>query len=430
MCDASNFAVGAVLGQTKDRKQHAIAYASKTLTGAQLNYSTTEKELLAVVGAKVVVYTDHAALKYLLTKKDAKPRLIRWILILQEFDIEINNKKGIENSVADHLSRMQITNMQELSINDYLRDDMLLKVTDSDPWYAPIVNFMVAWHVPPGENKKRLSYESRKRLWDAPYLYRVCSDSLLRRCVPADEGMEIIEKCRVAPYGSHYGAFRTHAKIWQSGFFWPTMYGDTKEFIRRCTSCQKHGGITAQDAMPLTYNLQVELFDVWGIDFMGPFPKFYDCEYILVAVDYVSKWVEAMPCRAANTKHAHRMFDEIIFPCFGTPRTVISDGGSHFIDKTFQNFLQELGAQHNIVTPYHPKTGGQAETRNKQIMNILQKTVNEMGKAWKNKLPNALWAYRTTYNMPIGMSPYQLVYGKTCHLPVELEHKAHWAIRT
>ena len=121
MCDASDYVVGAVLGQTKDRKPHAISYASKTLSGLQLNYATTEKELLVIVfaidkfrsylvGAKVIVYTDHATLKYLLTKKDAKSRLIRWTLLLQEFDLEIKVKKGIENSVADHLSRMQFEN--------------------------------------------------------------------------------------------------------------------------------------------------------------------------------------------------------------------------------------------------------------------------------------------------------------------------------
>jgi hypothetical protein len=167
MCDASDYAVGAVLGQTKDKKHHAIAYASKTLTGPQLNYATTEKELLVVVyaidkfrsylvGAKVITYTDHAALKYLLTKKDAKPRLIRWILLLQESDFEIKDKKGVESFVADHLSRMYFEKPQELPINDAMRDDMLYRIPRSDPWYADIVNFMVAGYVRPGADKKSL----------------------------------------------------------------------------------------------------------------------------------------------------------------------------------------------------------------------------------------------------------------------------------
>ena len=99
--------------------------------------------------------------------------------------------------------------------------------------------------------------------------------------------MQIILKCHSSPYGGHYGVFRTHAKIWQSGFLWPSMYEDTKDFIRRCEPCQRHGNITTRDAMPLTNNLQIELFDVWGIDYMGPFVKSWNYEYILVAVDYV-----------------------------------------------------------------------------------------------------------------------------------------------
>jgi hypothetical protein len=104
---------------------------------------------------------------------------------------------------------MQVTNMQELPINDFLCDDMLLKVTDSNLWYANIVNFMVAGYVPQGENRRKLQVESRHHLWDDPYLYQVCSDDLLRRCVPTAEGLQLIEKCHSTPYGGHYDVFRT-----------------------------------------------------------------------------------------------------------------------------------------------------------------------------------------------------------------------------
>ena len=112
----------------------------------------------------------------------------------------------------------------------------------------------------------------------------------------------------VTPHRGHYGAFRTHAKVWQSGFFWPNMYGDAKGVIWRCPRCQKHGNINSRDAMPLKSNLQVEIFDVWGVDFMGPFPMSEQCEYILVAVDYLSKCVEALLCVLADSRSTKRMF--------------------------------------------------------------------------------------------------------------------------
>ena len=150
----------------------------------------------------------------MLNKKDAKPRLLRWIVLLQEYDLEIIDKKGVENTVADHLLRMQITNMQEPPINDFLRDDMLLKVTDSTPWYADIVNFMVSGYIPPRADKRKLIHDSRCHLWDNPNLYRVCSDGLLRRCVPAAEGLQIIKHCHTTAYGGDVGVFSTQAKIW------------------------------------------------------------------------------------------------------------------------------------------------------------------------------------------------------------------------
>ncbi|KAM2720546.1 hypothetical protein EV2_041727 [Malus domestica] len=143
MCDASDYALGAVLGQRKDKQPHVFYYASRTLNDAQLNYSTTEKELLAVMfaldkfrlyllGTKVIIYTDHAALKYLLTKKGAKPKLIRWMLLLQEFDIEIQDKKGSENVVADHLSRL-VDDEDAVPIPKTFPDEQLLSIEVSVP---------------------------------------------------------------------------------------------------------------------------------------------------------------------------------------------------------------------------------------------------------------------------------------------------------
>jgi hypothetical protein len=150
MCDASDYAVGAVLGQRKERKVHTIYYASKTLNDAQVNYATTEKELLAVVftfekfrsyivNSKVIVYTDHAAIKYLLSKKDAKPHLIRWILLLQEFEMEIRDKKGSDNVVVDHLSRMHHGDDGMELIEDRMRDDHLYRVLDRGGWMHDII---------------------------------------------------------------------------------------------------------------------------------------------------------------------------------------------------------------------------------------------------------------------------------------------------
>ncbi|MBE2321340.1 hypothetical protein DVA67_035825, partial [Solirubrobacter sp. CPCC 204708] len=159
MCDASDFAIGAVLGQRVDKKPHVIYYASRTMNDAQRNYTTTEKELLAVVfaldkfrsyilGSPILVFTDHAALKYLLTKQDAKQRLIRWILLLQEFNLTIKDKKGVENVVADHLSRISFGDSADtLPILETFPDEQLFALSNC-PWYADLVNYLVTEQVP------------------------------------------------------------------------------------------------------------------------------------------------------------------------------------------------------------------------------------------------------------------------------------------
>ncbi|CAN6721096.1 unnamed protein product [Malus baccata var. baccata] len=302
MCDASDYALGAVLGQKKEKRPHVIYYGSRTLNDAQLNYSTTEKELLAVVfaldkfrsyllGTKVIIYTDHAALNYLFTKKEAKPRLIRWMLLLQEFDIEIRDKKGSENVVADHLRRM-VHEEDAVPIIETFPDEQLMSVKVSEPWYADLVNYLVSKHVPSELLKHqcdKLKKEARFYVWDDPYLWKYCPDQVIRRCVHDSEFNAILTFCHTYACGGHFGTQRTALKVLECGFYWPTIFRDARTFCMSCDRCQRTGNIGPKQQMSQTPIFSVEIFDVWGIDFMGPFPSSQGFLYILLAVDYVSK---------------------------------------------------------------------------------------------------------------------------------------------
>ncbi|GKD92453.1 reverse transcriptase domain-containing protein, partial [Tanacetum coccineum] len=320
MCDASDYAIGAVLGQRHEKHFRPIHYASKTMTEAESNYTTTEKEMLAVVYAfekfrsylimnKSIVHTDHSALKYLFAKKDAKARLLRWVLLLQEFDFKVLDTKGAENLAADHLSRLENPYENVLDpkeINETFPLETLSMVTfrgdSSTPWFVDFANY--------------------------------------------------------------------HA-------------GDV------CTRGNK---------------------------------------YIFVAVDYLSKWVEAkaLPTNDARVVCA---FLKSLFARFGAPRAIISDRGTHFCNNQFAKVMQKYGVTHRLSTAYHPQTSGQVEVSNRGLKRILERTIGENRASWSDKLDDALWAFRTAYKTPIGCTPYKLVYGKACHLPIELEHKAYWALK-
>nr|GFC11175.1 hypothetical protein [Tanacetum cinerariifolium] len=264
---------------------------------------------------------NHSALKYFLNKHDAKPRLLRWVLLLQEFDIVILDKKGSENLAADHLSRLENSHQDVLEnkdINENFPLETLGSLTSHNiPWFADIVNFHAGNFI-----KRGLTSQQKKKFF-------------------GDKALEILKACHEGPSRGHHGVNLTAKK---------------------------------------------------GIDFMEPFPSSKGNKYILVAVDYLSKWVEAKVLLTNDARVIVKFLKSLFFR-FGIPRAIISDRGTHFCNDLFTRVMIKYGVTHRLATAYHPQTSGQVEVSNRGLKQILERTVGENHISWSDKLDDALWAF-------------------------------------
>ena len=201
-------------------------------------------------------------------------------------------------------------------------------------------------------------------------------DLIIRRCVPEGEQSKILQECHASPYGGHFAGDKTAHKFSSQDFIGLLFFKDCFEWVKLCDQCQRMGNISKRHEMPLQGILVVQLFDVWGMDFMGPFPVSFGIIYILLVVDYVSKWVEVAACPKNDANTVMGFLQRNILSRFGIPRTIISDGGSHFENKVFDKLMIRYGIKHIMSLAYHLQTNGQAEISNREIKKILEKTVS------------------------------------------------------
>nr|GEW47757.1 reverse transcriptase domain-containing protein [Tanacetum cinerariifolium] len=309
----------------------------------------------------------------------------------------------MENLAADHLSRLENPHkdvFENKDINENFLLETLGKISSgSTPWFADFANFRAGNFIVKGmssQQKKKFFKDVKHYFWDDPYLFWICADQIIRRCVHGQEANDILKAYHERTTGGHHGANFTAKKVFDADFFCPTIYRDAHNLVK-------------------SY-------------FMGLFPSSRENRYILVPIDYLSKWVEA---KALPTNDAHVVvkFLKSLFTRFGTPRAIISDRETHFYNDKFAKVMSKYGVTHRLATAYHPQTSGQVKFSNRGLKHILERTVGENRASWSEKLEDALWAFRTAYKTPIGCTPYKLVYGKSCHLPIELDHKAYWALK-
>ncbi|KAG9446503.1 hypothetical protein H6P81_012631 [Aristolochia fimbriata] len=294
----------------------------------------------------------------------------------------------------------------------------------TEDWRKPIINFLRHGTLPLDLRERvQIRRTAPRYVFINDVLYRRSYEGLLLRCLSKEEGQQVLKETHGGICGADQAGSKLQLQVKRLGYYWPTMLRDAIEMARTCKPCQLHADYIHQPPVPLHPTVASWQFEAWGMDIIGPItPKSdYDRQYILAASDYFSKWAEAAAYREVKaTTVADFIRTQLIYR-YGVPRYIVTDNGTPFRNRVMDRFCEKFRIQQRMSSAYNPATNGLAEAFNKTLCKILKKTVGAHKRSWDEKLPEALWAYRTTARTPTQSTPYSLVYGTEAVLPLEVQ---------
>nr|KYP72966.1 Pro-Pol polyprotein [Cajanus cajan] len=289
-------------------------------------------------------------------------------------------------------------------------------------WMTPIRNFILQGELPTDlMEARKLRTQAARYSIVASELYRRGFSTPLLKCIDNLQAEYVMREVHEGICGSHSGGRTLAAKVLRAGNYWPTLKGDCAEFVKRCIPCQRHENVIHASATELHSISSPWPFALWGIDMLGPFPVAKgQVKFLLVAVDYFTKWIEAEPLACISATNVQKFVWRNLVTRFSIPYAIVSDNGLQFTDKKFNAFLENLGIRHRFTSVEHPQSNGQDEAANKVILSHPKKRLGTAKGAWAEELPEVLWAYRCTPQSTTRETPFRLTYGVDAMIPVEI----------
>lgn len=433
--DACGYGIGAVLVQRKDGQERVVAYVSRHLNRAEQNYSTVEQECLAVVyacrqfrpyifGSHFTIITDQSSLTWLMNAKNPNGRLVRWSILLQEYNATVTHRPGRKNMNADALSRLPVEQQTNDDESEHpllaLREIDVPKMQREDGFFKTLIDHLEEPEAPVAAKTKRVARAFH--LLDGALYRRARGFEKFQSAlaVPRQLRKEVLLSCHDDLTSGHLGVKRTWERVRQR-YYWPRMFRAVRSHVRSCPDCQTKKTpplMTAGKLQPIPPSPKP--FQQVGMDFLGPLTRTTDGNrYVLVITDYHTKWAEAVATPDATAASAATHFLERVVLRHGAPLSLITDRGRHFVADMIEELFRLTATNHHRTTAYHPQTNGLCERFNRTLSHMISMYVSADHRDWDRFLPYATFAYNTSVHDTTKFTPFFLLHGREATLPLD-----------